>query len=118
MTALPWLARILACALASFAGVVAANDFPTLERVLFVEGCIREHSDRPRQEMLYKCSCALDAIAAEASYDDFVAMSTANDAGQIAGERGTSVRESREGRDLTKRYKELRAKSAKSCFIQ
>jgi len=118
MNALPWLARVLACALASFAGTVAANDFPTLERVLFVEGCVREHADRPRQEMLYKCSCALDAIAAEARYDDFVEMSTANDAGQIAGERGTSVRESREGRELTKRYKELRAKSAKSCFIQ
>jgi hypothetical protein len=114
----PWLTRALACGLACFAGAAAANDFPTLERVLFVEGCVREHADRPRQEMLYKCSCAVDAIAEDASYDEFVEMATANDAGQIAGERGTQVRESAEGRSLTKRYKELRAKAAKSCFIQ
>jgi hypothetical protein len=106
------------CALACFAGLAIANDFPTIERVLFVENCVREHADRPRQEMLYKCSCALDAIAEEADYDEFVEMSTANDAGQIAGERGTQVRESAEGRSLTKRYKELRAKAAQTCFIQ
>ena len=54
----------------------------------------------------------------EADYDEFVEMATANDAGQIAGERGTAVRESNEGRSLTKRYKELRAKAFQSCFIQ
>jgi hypothetical protein len=109
---------VMGSALACFTGPVAANDFPTIERVLFVENCVREHTDRPRQEMLYKCSCALDAIAEEANYDEFVEMSTANDAGQIAGERGTQVRESAEGRSLTKRYKELRAKAAQTCFIQ
>ena len=118
MNLLPWLTRLLACALACFAGAAAGNDFPTLERVLFVEGCVRDHADRPRQEMLYKCSCAVDAIAEEASYDEFVEMATANDAGQIAGERGTQVRESAAGRSLTKRYKELREKAAKNCFIQ
>jgi hypothetical protein len=118
MRALTWLAAILACGLAALAGNAAANDFPTLERVLFVETCVRDHADRPRQEMLYKCSCALDAIAEEVDYDEFVEMETANDAGQIAGERGTQVRESNEGRSLTKRYKELRSKAFQGCFIQ
>ena len=63
MTAFSWYARILACAAASLPALAAANDFPTLERVLFVEACVRDHPDRPRQEMLYKCSCALDNIA-------------------------------------------------------
>jgi hypothetical protein len=108
----------MACIVLCLAGAALANDFPTVERVLFVENCMREHADRPRQEMLYKCSCVVDAIAAETSYDDFVEMSTANDAGQIAGERGTQVRESAEGRSLTKRYRELRAKAAKGCFVQ
>jgi hypothetical protein len=118
MKALPWLVPMLACVAAALAGNAAANDFPTLERVLFVEACMREHPDRPRQEMLYKCACALDAIAEEADYDEFVEMATANDAGQIAGERGTAVRESNEGRNLAKRYKELRAKAFQACFIQ
>jgi len=118
MNLLSVLARSMACILLCCAGVAAANDFPTVERVLFVENCVREHADRPRNEMLYKCSCVVDAIAEEASYEDFVEMSTANDAGQIAGERGTQVRESAEGRSLTKRYRELRAKAAKGCFVQ
>jgi hypothetical protein len=111
-------ARILVCVAASLPGVAAANDFPTLERVLFVEACVRDHPDRPRQEMLYKCSCALDSIAEEVDYDEFVELSTANDAGQIAGERGNQVRESQQGRAMTKKYKELRAKAFQSCFIQ
>jgi len=118
MRALPWLARILTCGLAALACDAGANDFPTLERVLFVEACVRDHPDRPRQEMLYKCSCAVDAIAEEVEYDEFVEMATANDAGQIAGERGTAVRESNEGRTLAKRFKELRSKAFQSCFIQ
>jgi hypothetical protein len=118
MKAFPWLAPALVCAVAALAGNAAANDFPTLERVLFVEACVRDHPDRPHQEMLYKCSCALDAIAEEADYDEFVEMATANDAGQIAGERGTAVRESNEGRNLAKRYKELRSKAFQACFIQ
>jgi hypothetical protein len=118
MNRLSVLTRSAACILLCCAGSVAANDFPTVERVLFVENCMREHADRPRQEMLYKCSCMVDAIADEASYDDFVEMSTANDAGQIAGERGTQVRESAEGRALTKRYRDLRAKASQRCFVQ
>ena len=96
----------------------AGNDFPTIDRVMFVETCMREHPDRPRQEMLYKCSCALDAIASQVAYDDFVELSTALDAGQIAGERGAAVRESNEGRDMAKRFRAIRAKAFSGCLIQ
>ena len=104
--------------LATMCSVALANDFPTIERVLFVENCVRDHPDRQRQEMLYKCSCALDAIAAEFSYDEYVELSTAFDAGQVAGERGAAVRESNAGQDMSKRFKAARAKAFNSCFIQ
>ncbi|HTS52029.1 MAG TPA: hypothetical protein VMH26_02045 [Burkholderiales bacterium] len=107
---------LLAPALTSWA--VPTNDFPTIERVLFVESCVREHPDRPRQEMLYKCSCALDAIAGELEYQEYVELSTAVDAGQIAGERGAAVRESTEGKSMSKRFKAVRAKALSGCFIQ
>ena len=94
------------------------NDFPTIERVLFVESCAREHPDRPRQEMLYKCSCALDAIASELRYEEYVELSTAADAGQIAGERGTAVRDSSEGKSMGARYKAARSKAFSSCFVE
>jgi hypothetical protein len=99
-------------------GDAAANDFPTVERVLFVENCVRDHPDRQRQEMLYKCSCALDAIAAQFTYDEYVELSTALDAGQVAGERGAAVRESNEGKEMAKRFKTARAQAFGSCFIQ
>jgi len=108
----------LVLSLAAMCGVAAANDFPTIERVLFVENCVRDHPDRQRQEMLYKCSCALDAIAAEFPYDEYVELSTAFDAGQVAGERGAAVRESNAGQDMSKRFKASRAKAFTSCFIQ
>jgi hypothetical protein len=107
-----------AIVLSTVAGNAAANDFPTIERVLFVEACARDYPDRPHQEMLYKCSCALDAIAAEYTYDQYVDLSTAFDAGQIAGERGAAVRESTTGQDLIKQFRAARAKAFNSCFIQ
>jgi hypothetical protein len=96
----------------------AGNDFPTIDRVLFVENCVRDFPDRPRQEMLYKCSCAVDAIAGQFAYDEYVELATAVDAGQVAGKRGAAVRESSEGKSMSKRFKEARAKAYTSCFIQ
>ena len=100
------------------AGAAQANDFPTVERVLFVEACVRDHPDRPRQEMVYKCSCAIDAMAEQVGYDDYVELSTAADASQIAGERGTAVRESNEGRDMAKKFKTIKAKALTDCMIR
>ncbi|HXX12020.1 MAG TPA: hypothetical protein VEK05_10925 [Burkholderiales bacterium] len=107
---------VLASALSSRAAT--SNDFPTIERVLFVESCAREHPDRPRQEMLYKCSCALDAIAGELQYEEYVELATAADAGQIAGERGAAVRESSEGKSMGTRYKAIRSKAFHSCLVE
>jgi hypothetical protein len=108
----------LALTLTSWSGVAVANDFPTLDRVLFVENCVRDHPERQRQEMLYKCSCALDAIASQFGYEDYVELSTAADAGQIAGERGAAVRESDEGRGMAKQFRAARTKAYAACFIQ
>ena len=73
-------AHLLAGALAALCSSLALAqdepqgnvDYPTIERVQFVEFCVREHPDRSRQEMLYKCSCAMDKIIAQLPYDDYV----------------------------------------------
>lgn len=100
------------------AEIVMANDFPTIDRVLFVESCVRDHPERQHQEMLYKCSCALDALAAEFKYDDYVELSTALDAGQVTGERGAAVRESSEGKGMASKFRAARKKAFESCLIQ
>jgi hypothetical protein len=93
------------------------NDFPTIERVLFVEGCARDRPDRPRTEMLYKCSCVIDVLAAALSFEDYVSASTAFYAAQVAGERGTRIRESTTGRELADRFRTARAQAAKQCML-
>ena len=53
---------------------------------------MREHPG-PQFEMLNKCSCAVDTIARDLPYDDFVTMSTATNANTIGGERGSYIRD-------------------------
>lgn len=95
-----------------------AKDYPTVERVLFVEACAREHPDRQHTEMIYKCSCAMDVMVSRLSYPEYVEASTAFFGGQVAGERGAQVREgvSRDG--LADRYRDARGEALRRCMIQ
>jgi hypothetical protein len=103
-------------ALLLFVGAVHANDFPTAERVLYVQECMRAHPG-PQFEMTHKCSCALDALAKDVSYDDYVTMSTITKATPMAGERGGAIRDAPSLAPQVKRYRTLQAKAEKSCFI-
>jgi hypothetical protein len=94
-----------------------ANDFPTVERVLFVEACARDYPDRSRTEMLYKCSCVIDGIARELTFDEYVDASTAFAAGQAAGERGAQVRDSSTGQDLASRFRDARNEARRRCMM-
>lgn len=104
-------------ALAQDDGAARAGDYPTIERVQFVEACIREQPDRPRLEMIYKCSCAMDKIIAQLTYEEYVEASTAYFAGQIAGERGVGLRESTVGQSLTDRYRSVHNQALRDCLI-
>ncbi len=91
-------------------------DYPTLDRILFIEECIQAHPERLRQEMVYKCSCMLDSLAGEIPYSDYTDVATAAHASSIAGERGSALR----GDDvlaLAKRYRAAVAKAAKACLM-
>lgn len=92
------------------------SDYPTLDRVLFVEECIRAHPDRHRQEMLYKCVCAIDALAEEIPYVQYTDAATAANAITIAGERGGTTR-SDDMRDLAKKFRASLMRAYKTCLI-
>lgn len=94
-----------------------ANDFPTLDRVLYVQECIAAHPGTGNFEMTSKCSCALDALAREIRYADYVELSTASKATTIGGERGGYIRDSEKLQAEIKRYRALQAKVQKGCFI-
>ncbi len=105
-----------AVALAAVALPVAANDFPTVDRVLYVQECMRDNPG-PNFEMVNKCSCALDALAREVKYEQYVEMSTIAKAMSIGGERGNDLRDNETLKSPLKRYRELQAKVQKGCFI-
>lgn len=111
------LAALFGSLLASAAPVQARdNDFTTLERVLYVQECLRMHPG-PNFEMVNKCVCAVDRLAAEVSMDDYISMATANNANSIGGERGNAIRDAESLQDEIKRYRALQTKVKKACFI-
>jgi hypothetical protein len=94
-----------------------ANDFPTRARVEFVLTCMRESKASP-QESMYKCSCAIDAIADRVNYSTWVDLSTVANGITIAGERGGVMRDLKDGRKLVATFRELQDSANKACFIR
>lgn len=110
-------ARVLALCLLPFAaGFAQANDFPTLDRVLYVHECMRENPGG-HYEMVSKCSCALDALATEVSHEEYMAMKTATDARSIGGERGGYIRANEAQQKAARRYAEIQQRVQRGCFI-
>jgi len=95
----------------------AANDFPTSERVIYVQECMRTHPG-PHFEMINKCSCAVDAMASEVPYEDYVGMTTVVNAMSIGGERGGTLRDNESIKPQIKRYRDLQAKVQDACFLR
>ena len=93
-----------------------AHDYPTADRVVYVQECMRQHPG-PHFEMLNKCSCTLDKLAGEISFDDFVQMSTASNANSIGGERGNTIRDTEVLQVQIRRFRQLQSAAKKSCFI-
>lgn len=104
------------CMLPCLALPTLANDFPTVDRVLYVQDCMRAHPGA-YHEMVSKCSCALDRLAEQVKYEDYVTMSTVVNAMTIGGERGSELRDNETVKPQVTRYRELQAKVQKACFI-
>jgi len=96
--------------------VAHANDFPTRARVEYVLSCMRE-SKASQQESMYKCSCAIDAIAEKVDYATWVDLSTVANATTIAGERGGVMRDMKDGRKMIASYRAMQDEAKKRCFL-
>lgn len=94
-----------------------AHDYPTADRVTWVQACMQEHPGH-YFEMVNKCSCAIDRIAREVSYDAFTTMNTAANASSIGGERGGSLRASDTVQQQVRQYRALQKQAKAACFIQ
>lgn len=106
----------LAAALLCTATAAHAHDYPTADRVTYVQDCMRQHPGATF-EMVSKCSCVLDTLAKKLPLEQFTAMTTATNANSIGGERGNYIRDTEMLQKQIKRFRELQAAAKKSCFI-
>lgn len=106
---------------AAFAGLLASPataapaPYPTVDRVEYVLECMKNNGGS--HEFLYKCSCAIDAIAEVLSYEDYVDASTVARYQTLGGERGGLFRDPEGMKVLAKRYRTLHAEVKSSCGV-
>ena len=93
-----------------------ADAYPTADRVVYVEDCIKQHQG-PHFEMINKCSCVIDTLASQLTYDDFVTMTTATNANSIGGERGGVIRDAEVLQKEIRRFRDLQSAAQKKCFL-
>jgi hypothetical protein len=93
-----------------------AHDYPTVERVLYVQACMH---DNPGGyfEMLNKCSCVIDTIARDVPFEQYEDMSTAAKATSIGGERGSYIRDVESLQVQIRKFRQLQVQARKSCMI-
>jgi hypothetical protein len=112
LTRVCWIAAALVAAPLA----ARAHDYPTSERVIYVEACMHDHPGG-HYEMLNKCSCVLDTIAREVPFEDYVTMSTATNANSIGGERGSYIRDVESLQVQIRKFRQLQAAARKSCLL-
>lgn len=109
---------VLAVSSSAFAAKtkVHVNNYPTLDRVQYVMECAQNYPNKPHQEMIYKCSCAIDEMAKQIPYEDFINAWTSVKAMTIAGDRG-AIREDKMVKSMAKLFKDSQANAQKTCLF-
>jgi hypothetical protein len=113
----PTILLALLAGLTAASSSALANDYPTADRVLFVQECMRVNPG-PYYEMVNKCSCAIDAMSNEVKFDEYTEMVTISNGMTIGGERGGAFRDVPTLAPELKKYRELQTKVKKACFIK
>jgi hypothetical protein len=109
-------ATFLLCIAAPVSSSPPVHDYPTQARVEYVNECVAKHGSKLSQ--VYQCSCVIDRIANELSYDEFVEASTFAKYSSLPGEGGAIFRDSEEAKNKAKLYRELEKKAYRDCGLE
>jgi hypothetical protein len=91
------------------------NNYPTIGRVEFVQECVNLNGGE--FALIYKCSCAIDKLAEQFKYDDFVEASTFVKYSNAGGDRGGEFRDPPQAKAAAKKYRAALANANKVCGI-
>ncbi len=108
----PWLAVLAFCALP--AGGTAANDYPTEARADYVIQCMARNGQT--QDMLRRCSCSIDVIAARVSYERYLQAETTLRMRRVGGEKTAIFRDPPHVQVVIDDLTRAQAESSKRCF--
>ena len=101
-------------------GVMAAdapaNDFPTQARAEYVFACM-ETLGGQNYDTLFKCSCSIDRIADQVSYEEYLTMDTFRRGQQAGGERPELIREGSMASEYRRKYDKVKANAQEQCQI-
>ncbi len=99
--------------LAPMAVSAAPGDYPTVDRFIFVNECMQENGGG--LDTMYKCSCVMDQLAANLSYDQFQDGDVAQHGANTGGERGALFRDPDNVKEKAKTLAAAKAAAAKTC---
>ena len=113
-------AGLLACSLAladdACTQAKATSDYPTSARVDYVITCMMVNG-QTTPEMLQKCSCSIDYIAASLAYDDYERIETLLRLQQMPGAgRNAVYKNSGWSKKAVAKLREIQADSTLRCF--
>ena len=93
---------------------VENNSFPTHEKVEYVFACMQGNEGSP--EYMVKCSCSIDYIDEQMTYDDYVEAETIMSLRQIYGEKSIMFRNTPNAMEIYTNMQNLLAEAEMECF--
>jgi hypothetical protein len=97
--------------------VYAEDDFPTLDRVEYVIGCMNQHGGQDYNN-LYKCVCAVDYLRSQFTYSEYSQAEIFSLLRGYPGEDGGVFRDPRQAEGLRDRFADAQTAIAKRCFLK
>ncbi len=94
----------------------AENNYPTLDRLNYALDCIDRHGG-PKIETLAACSCEIDSIAEQMSFETFVDANVYILNKDTPGDKGGVFRDMPIGKDGYAALMKAREEAEKTCFV-
>lgn len=92
------------------------NDYPTVARADYIFGCMAVNGQG--RDVLEKCACSIDKIAAILPYEKYVEAETVLSLSQVGGERMSLFRSSNATQVMVADLRRAQAEAEILCFSQ
>ena len=88
--------------------------FPTHEKAEYVMACMTSNQNTP--EYLHKCSCSIDYIESQMSYDESINAETLMSLRQIEGEKSLLFKATPNAKEIFTNLQNILAEAEMECF--